>query len=279
MAVELAVRARAAAVDVLRRLGLLPAAYRAASYLKMRREARRLPSAATLHDDGFPLPPAELIYQTAGTASPVAYVESGRMTAASIRAALAANDLDVGTLGAVLDFGCGCGRVTRAWAGIPSLELHGCDYNPRLIDWCRMHLPFAGFAVNSLSPPLPFAAEQFGLVYAISVFTHWPEALQDAWLAELRRVLRPDGLLLMTTHGARHFARYAASSEERRAFERGELVVGYPEGAGSNLCAAFHPEPYLRKRLERDWKVIDYQPDGDPGTGGQAIWLVRRSGS
>jgi hypothetical protein len=93
----------------------------------------------------------------------------------------------------------------------------------------------------------------------------------------LRRVLKPGGLLLITTHGMRHFAAYAATPAERAAFARSELVVGYPEGAGSNLCAAFHPAGYLRKRLERAWEIVDYRPDGDPGTGGQEIWLLRRS--
>jgi SAM-dependent methyltransferase len=265
-------------VRALRRLGLLPAAYRASSYVKMRREERRLPRQTAIHDDGYRLPPAELIYQTAGTASPVAYVESGRMTAASIRETLAANGVEVAALASALDFGCGCGRVVRAWAGTPNLDLHGCDYNPRLVAWCRRELPFATFTVNGLEPPLTCGAESFELIYAVSVFTHLPERLQDAWLADLRRVLRPGGLLLMTTHGARHFAVYAATPAERKAFASGELVVGYPEGAGSNLCAVYHPAPYLQQRLEPAWEIVDYRPEGDPGTGGQEIWLLRRPG-
>lgn len=264
---------------LLSRAGLLTAAYRLSSYVKMRREERRLPLRPAPHDDGYPLPPADLIYQTAGTASPVAYVESGRMTAASIRAALSENGFNIGAMGSVLDFGCGCGRVIRAWAGLPGLGLHGCDYNPRLVAWCRRNLPFASFTVNGLEPSLPYAAEQFGFAYAVSVFTHLPEELQDAWLTDLRRVLRPSGVLLLTTHGARHFAAYSATPEERRAFANGELVVGYPEGAGSNLCAAFHPEPYLWKRFAPNWDVLEYRPAGEPGTGGQEIWLLRRPGS
>jgi len=269
-------RAKVTMVAGLRRAGLLPLAYRAVSYVKMRREARGLGSAVAA-EDGFPLPPAELIYQTAGTASPVAYVESGRMTAASIRTTLAENDIGLSGVGALLDFGCGCGRVTRAWAELPNVEVHGSDYNPRLVAWCSGNLPFANFVTNGLAPPLPFPDGRFGFIYAISVFTHLPEDLQVRWLAELHRVLRPGGVLLLTTHGARHFGGFSASDAQRAAFERGELVVAAPEGAGSNLCAAFHPEPYLRRVLVPYWEVAAHMTEGDAGTGGQEIWLLRRS--
>ena len=259
----------------LRRAGLLPLAYRTVSYFKMRRETRRLGGAVT-SDDGFPLPPAELIYQTAGTASPVAYVESGRMTAASIRTTLERNGVELGRVNALLDFGCGCGRVTRTWAALPNVEVHGSDYNVRLVAWCAGNLPFATFVQNGLAPPLPFPDARFGFIYAISVFTHLPEGLQVRWLAELHRVLRPGGVLLMTTHGARHFAGFPASAAQRAAFERGDLVVAAPEGAGSNLCAAFHPEPYLRRVLAPFWEVVAHNPEGDPGTSGQEIWLLCR---
>jgi len=71
--------------------------------------------------------------------------------------------------------------------------VHGSDYNPRLVRWCRESLPFADFRVNGLQPPLPYADGELEFVYAISIFTHLTEALQDAWLQELARVLAPGG--------------------------------------------------------------------------------------
>ena len=104
---------------------------------------------------------------------------------------LARNGVDMTALGALLDFGCGCGRITRHWKDLPG-SVHGTDYNPHLVDWCAEHLPFADFALNSFEPPLPFADYSFDLVYSISIFTHLDEPLQVPWMqrADARRAAR-----------------------------------------------------------------------------------------
>lgn len=103
----------------------------------------------------------------------------------------------------VLDFGCGPARVTRVFRDMyPGVALFGCDIDPEAIAWCEQNLPgVARFTVNDLLPPLPFEAGTFDLIYGISVFTHLPEAFQAAWLLELRRVLKPGGVLITTVHG------------------------------------------------------------------------------
>ena len=107
-------------------------------------------------------------------------------------------------LNAVLDFGCGCGRIARHWASLEGPEFFGCDYNQEFVDWCTSNLPFLTVRSNQLEPPLPYDAECFNLVYAISVFTHLSEPKQSEWMSELRRVLQPGGLLLFTTKGDGH---------------------------------------------------------------------------
>ena len=52
------------------------------------------------------------------------------------RRVLERNSVSLPEVGAVLDFGCGYGGIIRHWADLP-VEIHGCDYNPVLIDWCR----------------------------------------------------------------------------------------------------------------------------------------------
>jgi SAM-dependent methyltransferase len=160
----------------------------------------------------------------------------------------------------LLDFGCGCGRVTRHWAGLNRPEIHGSDYNRRLVRWCAANLRFGRFSVNRLAPPLPHPDEFFNAVYGISVVTHMPETLQRDWIAELARVLSPGGLLLLTTHGASYVERL--TPEERDRYAAGEVVVRWPGVAGTNLCTAFHPEAYVRDRLAPELELLEFAADG-----------------
>lgn len=223
--------------------------------------------------DGLSIPPFSLRILVAGSPDIGWFLDSGRRGADCIRATLIRNGLDVARCRALLDFGCGCGRVTRHWAALEG-EVHGTDVHPRLVAWCRGNLPFGHFRTNALAPPLDYEDGRFDLIYALSVFTHLPEALQQAWMAELFRVLRPGGCLLLTTHGRRYFDLLDAN--EQRRFAEGELVVKNQGPPGSNLCGAYHPEAWVRTRLSRGFDVLDFAPEGAVGNPWQDLWLLRR---
>lgn len=193
--------------------------------------------------DSLPIPSARLVMLTTASPSIEWFVQSGRAGADSIRALLARHDTPLSDVQTILDFGCGCGRVLRHWADLPA-EVHGCDYNPVLIDWCRQRLSFAQFETNGLEPPLPYPAASFDLIYALSVFTHLPEPLHSRWVAELARVLRPGGHLIISTHGEAYLDTLSATERDR--FHAGDLVVHDADAAGSNRCGVFFAEAYLR---------------------------------
>jgi len=67
---------KAAALDLLRRVGLLRPAYRAYEALNALRAAGRHAPAA---EDGLPVPPPRLIVRVAGTADVAWFLESGRL--------------------------------------------------------------------------------------------------------------------------------------------------------------------------------------------------------
>jgi SAM-dependent methyltransferase len=225
--------------------------------------------------DGLPLPPPSLVYLVAGHYNVEWYYSSGVAHAALLRDVLARNDVDLRELSSLLDFGCGCGRVIRHYRdAVP--DLHGSDYNPRLVEWCRQALPFATFGTNRLSPPLDYVDGQFDFVYAISVFTHLTESLQHTWMRELERILAPGGVLAITTKGRSRLDGLA--EEELKRFEAGELVVQDARYEGRNLCAAFHPERYVRERLAGSLQVLDFVPAVRGGAHSQDVFLLRRRG-
>lgn len=255
-------------LQLVARIGLLRPAYRAYERLLALRGRRRFSAA-----DGLPVPPPGLIVRVAGTADTDWFLESGRLGFESIQDTLARQGVRAAELGAVLDFGCGCGRVTRYWHRVgPAIS--GSDLNDDAVDWCRRNLPFARFEVNGLAPPLAFDDASFDLVYGLSVFTHLPEELQLLWMRELARVLRPGGRLLLTTHGERYLERLGP--DERARFERGELVTRWEEVAGTNLCAAFHPPAWVRERLTGQLAHVDFVAEGAKGNPHQDVHLFRK---
>ena len=70
--------------------------------------------------------------------------------------------------------------------------------------------------VNTSEPPLPFPSASFDVSYSWSLWTHLPLHLQKAYLAELRRVLRPGGWAFVTTNGHPFLDEYQAYPAPRR---------------------------------------------------------------
>ena len=248
--------ARNATLRALDRMSLLAPVYRA--YERVRSLSGS--EDGEVDPGGLPDPPPRLRFEVAGTPGIEWFLDSGRQQAGIIGSAADRSGSPLESLGRMLDFGCGCGRVLRHWAGLEGPEIHGSDYNESLVGWCAANLPFVTASVNELEPPLRYEDGQFDLVYAISVFTHLPFDLERAWIEELSRISAPGGLLLLTTHGDSYADRL--DSDERAQYEYGEPVVRWPGVAGSNLCTTFHPESYVRERLAPELDLLEHTPDG-----------------
>ena len=101
-----------------------------------------------------------------------------------------------------LDWGCGCGRLTMFFlAAKDGPEVFGCDIDAEAIAWCNEFLEPAAFAVIEPMPPTAYPDAHFDLILSYSVFTHLTRQVQQAWLAEMYRVLAPGGFFLASTHG------------------------------------------------------------------------------
>jgi len=201
------------------------------------------------------------------------FYRSGKRGAEWIRDLLHRHNIDLASVGSLLDFGCGCGRVIRHWQSLEGVRVHGADYNPYLVEWCRTHLPFADFHLTPPAVELELADNSLGLVYAISVFTHLDRDLQRHVLDQLARVLKPGGLLLLTLHGSTRLD--AMSVEERSSFDAGEMVVRRSERAGSNACTTFHPEVYIRSVLADGFKLLELVPGGAQDVNQDAVLLQK----
>jgi SAM-dependent methyltransferase len=225
---------------------------------------------------GIVIPPLAIIKLVDGSYDVEAFIRGGKISADWIERTLAEIHVSIGDLHCILDFGCGCGRVLQYLNTRKSTELHGCDYNPRLAEWCRRLVPSAKLAINDIAPPLPYESGKFDLIYAISTFTHWSVNLQKQWISELTRVLRPNGLLLFTTHGEYYRDRFL-TTEQRESFDHGDPIVWRGASSGTNKCAAFHPVAFVKAHLlTGDLKLEVFLQGGTLENLAQDIYLVRK---
>jgi SAM-dependent methyltransferase len=164
-------------------------------------------------------PPEEIHAMERGSASAGGSTYSADMVVEAARET--GFELGPGKTG--LDFGCSSGRVVRVLAAAyPEMEWHGCDPLDAATDWARENLPGISFVHSPERPPLTYSDGSMDLVFAISIWSHFGETAALGWLAEMRRVVRPGGRLVLTTHGP-HSIAYASAHGLRQPAQLEEI--------------------------------------------------------
>lgn len=179
---------------------------------------------------------------------------------------------------AILDFGCGCARVTRYLTQLlaPGGIINGCDIDDAAIQWNLRNLQKSGgFFTSPDHPPLPLpATEQFDLIVVISVFTHLPEAMQDRWMEELTARLKPGGVMVATFHGP-YFERFIPDAL-RAEFEKTGFCysdLGKTPSLPDYYLTTFHSHDYITSHWGKFAEVIRIEQQG---VGWQDAAVLRR---
>jgi SAM-dependent methyltransferase len=206
--------------------------------------------------------------RVAATADPILFESMGVSVCLAMRRALREYfSRDYTDYQAILDWGCGCARVARFVAEFGPRKLVGIDIDPDNIQWCQNNVTRAEFAHIALDPPTRFAGETFDLVYGISVFTHLAEIDQDRWLAELQRITKPGGAVLMSIQSEIAFFRADSDFQRFLALEKnGFYVYGrcsdldevMPEMKESEYYKnVFHSRRYIYEHWSRYFEIVD----------------------
>jgi SAM-dependent methyltransferase len=177
----------------------------------------------------------------------------------------------------VLDFGSGPGKVLSTFAEEASVaEFWGCDIDAPSIEWAQRNLGegFHPFVVDPM-PPMTRPDGYFDLIWAASVFTHLNEEWAP-WLADLHRVLRDGGLLMISILGPGMWG--AIDAGEWDEDRTGMCVVrpGQPWSLGGPVV--FHSEWWVRERWGRGFDIVDLDRGVAPTTHGWVV-LRKRSGT
>jgi SAM-dependent methyltransferase len=125
----------------------------------------------------------------------------------AVRRALTSARLAAGAR--ILDVGCGTGRWLRRYAEM-GYSVAGVDVTAAMLSTARRQETNAPLICGE-AQRLPFADETFDCVSDITVVQHLPLALQPQAIAEMIRVLKPQGRLILMElirgKGAHIFAR------------------------------------------------------------------------
>lgn len=219
------------------------------------------------------LPPAYTLYE-AYRLDYGHYFEDGKKTAEWLAKEL--SDYLPQQQNKILDWGCGPARVVRHLPiFLKDSDIYGSDYNEETIQWCKENISGVNFSVNSINPPLTYQENFFNAIYALSVFTHLSEKNHYTWIRELYRILKPGGVLLITTQGNSFTGKL--SSAEKEIFDKGRIVVRGKVKEGHRTFSAFHPEKFMLSFFSADWKLLklingsvqEWGPEQD-------LWIVQK---
>jgi SAM-dependent methyltransferase len=136
---------------------------------------------------------------------------------ASVEAALYARHRAALT-GAVLEIGCGPGRITRVLAAL-SDEVIALDVSPRMVEACARNVPGVRAEVGDLRDLSAYGDGAFGAVVASNnVLDVLGDADRRAALAGFARVLAPGGTLLFSSHNQANIPHTRALPRTPREF-------------------------------------------------------------
>ncbi len=98
----------------------------------------------------------------------------------------------------VLDLGCGPGRLYHLFKDFQGVDYTGVDQSKGQLDIAKEDFPENNY-IEAEMTELPFANNEFDIIYCIATFHHLPdEKSRLKGLEEMKRVLKSGGHIIMT---------------------------------------------------------------------------------
>jgi len=137
----------------------------------------------------------------------------------------------------ILDLGCGNGIFYEAVKDL-DVDYTGADTSKELIGICKEKYPSAKFLV--VEPfSIPFPDNTFDKIFSLSVIHHIPtDSFREKFLAEIKRVLKPEGLLALSAWNiedskmTKWWLENKQFFPELKEFESGDLLYPFKNSRG-----------------------------------------------
>lgn len=227
--------------------------------------------------------------QRIGAQSEANYFQSGELVLGCLVEQMADVGLNLDQECNVLDFGCGCGRVSIPFLNrFSKPRLFACDVDASNVAFLPSDYYNLVPLVNLARPPLPFQSSFFDVAFAVSVWTHLNEELQFSWLAEMRRVLKPNGYGFLTIasyatmgkHRQRNLG-YTKTISDDDLKKQGFIFLAQKQREDRNWPGTedygltLHAPEYINDEWRKYFEFVHVVPGGIAG--GQDIVVVRKS--
>jgi SAM-dependent methyltransferase len=198
----------------------------------------------------------------------------------------------------LLDFGTGWGRILRFFMEKFSPEnLIGVDIRDDLLDICKSTFKWGNFIKSEAFPPLEIKDQSVDFIVGYSVFSHLSEDACASWLNEFNRILRPGGIIAVTTRGRWFFDYceqlkdkntdyysnalanlFSSFDETRKAYDNGEFIHA-SIGGGGILEPSFYgetwiPENYAKREYSHLFNVHPFY--SDPARSEHPIMILQK---
>ena len=163
---------------------------------------------------------------------------------------------------AVLDFGCGIGAsLPHLSAAFPAASLSALDVSQKSLDIAEARFPGLARLVRYDGAAVPLADASQDLIFSACVFHHIDAAEHVRLFAELRRLLRPDGRLVIFEHNpVNPVTRYIVATcpfDENAVLIPGPTLAQRQKAAGftriETRYTGFFPGPLRALRPMEPW--------------------------
>ncbi len=241
-----------------------------------------------IDEAGVRIPPAWLIQAFTGAPDTIDHIENGKRSADYYVDLYNRYCGDFGAVERVLDFGCGCGRILSRMPHGGRARYFGVDLHEAGLQWLRATMPEGTFSAGAEMPPVDPGAQDFDLIYAVSVLTHLTREQEGAWLDEWHRLLKP-GAHLIATFRAEDWVEQFTIENQQRAIQKAWSENGgfcyqkhrYWQGIFPEFYAGtYHTTDYVRSTWGRRFEILTIVPAADtPNQQNTAILRKRAESS
>lgn len=153
----------------------------------------------------------------------------------------------VGGLGVICDMGCGPGQIAR-YLHARGVEVCGVDLSPEMVRQAQSLNPHISFQQGDMLALAGVADNSYGGIAAFYAIVNLPRESVVGALRELRRVLCPNGVVLLAFHVGRETKHLDELLGKEVSldffFFETEEVKGYLRAAGFELEEAIERDPY-----------------------------------